>query len=142
MLGVLALVTAAILSIINLWLGWGLSQTEHSPPETHLILGIASLILSCGGCLFMILSADKKVRAKEREALMKNETPKTSEIRDLIGKATRQSYAVFVFFPISMITGTIAHAGRIPLLHLIVGLASFMAISRATFVWWKTARHL
>lgn len=136
----LALISAAIgtlLSLLNLFLGWSLSQNSEISADHHLALALASIAFLIVGHLGLLLQSEKEMRSWVEN----NSSDEVLEI--LAQKKTRASgfsWSLLGASLLSLISGTIAQSGQIPWLHSLLGL-SLVGLSLFACGFWISYRR-
>lgn len=107
---------------INVWQGWQLSHQTESESSGHLSVGLLSLFALWTGLLGLIVTSRLSAKTSER------------------AKALAPSLGAFILSVLSLISGTISHAGTFPLLHGILGISLFLTSMVSIFHWLNAIR--
>lgn len=134
----LGLLGAGILGLIwNFWLGWNLAQTPMDNADSHLVTGLFSLILISAASLLGIWTNEKKF-----EQIQKKGDQNDRALNQLLQEKQQtmmMSLGALGLSVIAIITGTISHSGKFPVIHFVLAIALLVLSLLVFWRWLKTS---
>ena len=119
----------------NGWLGWHLAHDRHLAPEKHLVLGLASLGFVFVGHFALLPHSQALIQKAFLMKLFPQDSPFWKEIAHLRQSTLSKGFVVIGLSLLSLITGTISHAGHLPILHLGGSVVLLIAAIATLFGW-------
>jgi hypothetical protein len=136
----LFLIVLSILGFIyNIFAGFDLTKSADLSPDNHLVLGLLSYGFSIIAQMGAIFFSSKLLFDKNKSHVLSSGGESDSPLQILSAErqfAVWHSLVVIVLGLVSVITGTISHAGRQPLIHIVFGFL-LVIFSAHTFVKWS-----
>jgi len=137
-IGLTLLALAAVGFVYNIFLGFGLTKSSGLAPDQHL----SAALIANGVALVanILLIKVSHTYLKHLTFFLANSKAESNieffdETRETRQKAVWNSLIVIVLGLVSLVTGTISHAGRFPLIHIVFGIA-LVALAFITIFWW------
>lgn len=137
-LGLLGLACCAL--FYNVLGGWNLAHQEHASSDNHLTLALLTVGAVFVGALGLFETSRRILYDVQKHYLL-NSSPSPDQDAFLRNLSTKRKKALSatLFLSItgvlSLITGTISHAGQLPLVHGILGLG-LTALGGVSFFHW------
>lgn len=135
-ISLIGLVLALVLSCMNLFSGFELSNNSHADPQFHLLRALGMLsaaILSSSGLIFF---SHKWLDQKSKALMFSGKSP-DAKLFAMRSAAVLPAIIVILLSVLSLISGTISHAGRLPLLHAALGFGVSIGILVSLGFWIK-----
>jgi hypothetical protein len=132
--GIMLWTLSALMIVGNLLTGFFLSQSAEVSPILHLILALGSLAFGIIGHFVLSQSSQRLLEEAAVAGSLSDSTRET--VRVTMKNAQAHGFVSLGVLVVSIITGTIAHAGRWPIVHILSALFLILLFGK-TFILWK-----
>ncbi len=126
---------STLMIVGNLLTGFFLSQSAETSPILHLILALGSLAF---GIVSHFILSQNSQRLLEEAVVSGNLTDSSREtLRVTMKNAQASGFVGLAILVVSIITGTIAHAGRWPIIHIVAAICLVIFFGKTLILWKK-----
>ena len=132
--GIMLWAVSGLMIAGNLLTGFLLSQSTEASPILHLILALGSLAFGIIGHFVLTQSSQRLLEEAAVSGLLTDSTRET--VRVTMKKSQAYGFISLATLVLSIITGTIAHAGQWPIIHILSAICLIMLFG-TTFILWK-----
>ncbi len=117
--------------LLNIGFGWELIQNPETKNQWHLVTALSSLTFVSLPQIIMLIRVDTVLRRLALTA----PPPRLSQLNQSRFQAMGPTYSSLGLSVLSLITGTMANPGQLPILHLVLGLGLFVISSLSAVRW-------
>ena len=132
---IIAWALASTLVVANIVSGFVLSSSADTSPTLHLILALGSLALGIISHFVLLQKSQRQLEEWAISGFLEDSNRET--IRQSLKQAQANGFVSLAILLISIITGTIAQAGKWPIVHIIIGCLLAYWFIRTFILWWK-----
>ena len=124
---------SGLMIVGNLLTGFFLSQSTDASPILHLILALGSLAFGIMGHFVLSHASQRSLEEAAVSGLLTDSIRETTRVT--LKNAQAYGFVSLAILVISIITGTIAHAGRWPIIHIVSAISLILVFGKTLILW-------